>query len=77
MGSCSDVDLEERSIEDNLERRCTVCGAELTQREIEEARETAGPFLCSVHAAEELPAEAEPAQTDSDDGPELPPADAS
>jgi hypothetical protein len=50
------MDLEERSLEDSLERTCSVCGAKLTEREIVEARETAGPFLCSVHAAEELPA---------------------
>jgi hypothetical protein len=50
------MDLEERTLEDSLERTCSVCGAKLTEREIVEARETAGPFLCSVHAAEELPA---------------------
>jgi hypothetical protein len=50
------MDLEERTLEDSLERTCSVCGARLTEREIVEARETAGPFLCSVHAAEELPA---------------------
>jgi hypothetical protein len=48
--------LEEKTLEDNLERTCTVCGAELTDLEIEAAREAGGPFLCSVHAAEELPA---------------------
>ena len=49
------MDLEEHTLEDQLERRCAVCGAELTEAEIHAARETAGPFLCSVHAAEELP----------------------
>jgi hypothetical protein len=34
-----------------------VCGARLTEPEIEAAREAGGPFLCSVHAAELLPAE--------------------
>jgi hypothetical protein len=48
--------LEERTLEDTLEKTCTVCGARLTKREIDAARETGGPFLCSVHAAEELPA---------------------
>jgi hypothetical protein len=50
------MDLEERTLEDSLERTCSVCGAALTDREILAARETGGPFLCSVHAAEELPA---------------------
>jgi hypothetical protein len=51
------MDLEERTLEDTLERTCAVCGAKLTKQEILESRESAGPFLCSVHAAEELPAE--------------------
>jgi hypothetical protein len=51
------MDLEERSLDDTLETTCSVCGARLTQREIEAAREAGGPFLCTVHAAEELPAE--------------------
>jgi hypothetical protein len=49
--------LEENSLDDNLERTCTVCGARLTQLEIEAAREAGGPFLCSVHTAEALPVE--------------------
>ena len=57
------MDLEERTLEDTLERTCTVCGAPLSKLEIETARETGGPFLCSVHAAEELPA-AEPPEPD-------------
>lgn len=51
------MDLEERTLEDSLERTCTVCGARLTAEEIEAAREAGGPFLCSVHAAETEPAE--------------------
>jgi hypothetical protein len=51
------MDLEERTLEDTLERTCAVCGARLTGLEIEAAREAGGPFLCGVHAAEELPAE--------------------
>jgi hypothetical protein len=50
------MDLEERTLEDTLEKTCTVCGARLTSQEIEAAREAGGPFLCTVHAAEELPA---------------------
>jgi hypothetical protein len=48
------VDLEERTLDDTLERTCAVCGATLTTREIEEAREAGGPFLCHAHAAERL-----------------------
>ena len=50
------MDLEEHTLEDQLERHCAACGTELTEAEIHAARETAGPFLCSVHAAEVLPA---------------------
>jgi hypothetical protein len=49
--------LEEHTIDDTLERTCTVCGARLTDAEIEAAREAGGPFLCSVHTAETLPAD--------------------
>jgi hypothetical protein len=51
------MDLEERSLDDTLETTCTVCGARLTKLEIAAARAAGGPFLCSVHAAEVLPAE--------------------
>ena len=59
------MDLEERTLEDTLEQTCSVCGAPLTKQEIIESRESGGPFLCSVHAAEELPA-AEAEQLDDD-----------
>ena len=51
------MDLEERTLDDTLERSCAVCGTRLTRQEILESRESGGRFLCSVHAAEELPAE--------------------
>ena len=51
------MDLEERTLEDTLEQSCAVCGGRLTEPEIEAAREAGGPFLCSVHAAEQLPAD--------------------
>jgi hypothetical protein len=54
------VDTEERSIEETLEDRCEVCGTALSEAEILAARESGGPFVCSVHAAEELPVEPEP-----------------
>jgi hypothetical protein len=51
------MDLEEHTLEETLERSCSVCGAQLTAAEIETAREAGGPFLCSVHTAEALPAD--------------------
>jgi hypothetical protein len=45
--------LEEHTIDDALPRSCEVCGATLTTRELQAARETGEPFLCTVHAAEE------------------------
>lgn len=51
------MDLEERTLQEPFERRCEVCGAELTKHEIDTAREAGGPFLCSLHTAEELPAQ--------------------
>ncbi len=51
------MDLEERTLDDTIAKTCEVCGAELTTREIEAGRETGGPFLCTTHAFEELPAE--------------------
>ena len=61
------MDLEEHTLDETLEQTCTVCGAQLTTSEIEAARERGGPFLCSVHAAEELPA----ADAEADGEPEL------
>ena len=49
--------LEERSVDDNLGGSCEACGATLTTAEIEASREAGGPFLCGVHAAEQLPVE--------------------
>ena len=51
------MDLEERSLDDTIARTCSVCGAELTTQEIKDAREVGGPFLCTVHATEEAPAD--------------------
>ena len=51
------MDLEERTLDDTIARTCSVCGAKLTTPEIQDAREAGGPFLCSVHVAEALPAE--------------------
>jgi hypothetical protein len=58
------MDLEEHSLDPVIERTCSECGAKLTPAEIEAVMESGGPYLCSVHAAEEVPldadAEAEP-----------------
>jgi len=51
------MDLEEHSLDDTIAHTCATCGAELTTQEIKDAREVGGPFLCTIHAAEEAPAE--------------------
>jgi hypothetical protein len=48
------VDLEEHSLEPVIERTCAECGTPLTQQEIEASLESEGPYLCSVHASEEV-----------------------
>ena len=42
-----------------IEQNCVRCGAPLTSREIEVSHDAGGPYLCSVHATEELPVEDE------------------
>jgi hypothetical protein len=51
--------LEEHSLDPVIERTCAECGAKLTQAEIETSLDAGGPYLCSVHAAEEVPLEEE------------------
>ena len=53
------MDLEEHSLDPVIERTCAECGAALTAREIEASLDAGGPYLCSVHAADELPLEEE------------------
>jgi hypothetical protein len=49
------VHLEESGgVDPVIERRCAECGATLTDAEIRAAIETSGPFLCTVHANEEV-----------------------
>jgi hypothetical protein len=49
------VELEEHEgVDPVIERRCTECGAQLTDAEIKAAMETNGPFLCTVHANEDV-----------------------
>jgi hypothetical protein len=49
------VDLEEHSLDPVIERACEECGAKLTDAEIQAALDAGGPYLCSVHAAEQVP----------------------
>jgi hypothetical protein len=53
------MDLEEHSLDPVIERTCADCGAKLTKAEIEASMDAGGPYLCSVHAAEEVPLEDE------------------
>jgi hypothetical protein len=49
------VELEEHEgVDPVIERRCAECGTRLTEQEIQAALETNGPFLCTVHANEEV-----------------------
>jgi len=53
------VDLEEHSLDPVIERNCAECGVQLTKQEIEASLESDGRFLCTVHAAEQVPLEEE------------------
>ena len=55
------MDLEEHSLDPVIERNCAECGAKLTSSEIQASLDSGGPFLCTVHAAEEVPLEDEDA----------------
>ena len=49
------MDLEEKSLDPVIERTCVECGATLTEGEIRASLEAGGEYLCSVHAAEQVP----------------------
>jgi hypothetical protein len=53
------MDLEPHSLDPVVEHTCAECGAKLTQAEIQAAVESGGPYLCTVHALEEVPLEDE------------------
>jgi hypothetical protein len=59
------MDLEEHTLDPVIERTCAECGARLTDEEIRASLEAGGPYLCSVHAAEEVPLEDEPASDEA------------
>ncbi len=49
------MDLEEQSgVDPVIERTCAECGTKLTETEIKASLDTGGPFLCTVHANEEV-----------------------
>jgi hypothetical protein len=53
--------LEENTLEPAIERNCAECGAKLTQREIQDSLDAGGPYLCTVHAQEQVPIDEESA----------------
>ena len=54
------MDLEESSgVDPVIERTCAECGTQLTGEEIRASLDTGGPFLCSVHASEQVELEEE------------------
>jgi hypothetical protein len=49
------MDLEENTgVDPVIERTCAECGTKLTDQEIRASLDTGGPFLCTVHANEEV-----------------------
>ena len=53
------MDLEPHSVDQVIERTCAECGAALTEEEIRASLEAGKTYLCSVHAAEQVPLEDE------------------
>jgi hypothetical protein len=54
------MDLEEQGgVDPIIQRTCAECGVDLTEAEIKASLETDGPFLCTVHAIENVPLEDE------------------
>jgi hypothetical protein len=51
------MDLEPQNLDPVIEHTCAECGATLTEEEIKAALDAGQPYLCSVHAAEYVPAE--------------------
>jgi hypothetical protein len=46
---------EQTGVDPVIERTCAECGTKLTDDEIKASLETGGRYLCTVHAAEEVP----------------------
>ena len=53
------MSLEEHTLDPVIERTCAECGAKLTEQEIKASLDSGGPFLCTVHAVENVPLEEE------------------
>ena len=53
------MSLEEQSVDPVIDKKCAECGAALTQEEMRAALESGGPYLCQVHALENVPLEEE------------------
>ena len=54
------MDLEEQQgVDPVIQHTCAECGAELTEEEIKASLEAGDVYLCSVHAAEQVPIEEE------------------
>lgn len=53
------MDLEPQSVDPVIDKRCAECGATLTEQEIRAALDSGGPYLCQVHALENVPLEEE------------------
>ena len=53
------MSLEEQSLDPVIDKRCAECGATLTEAEMRAALESGGPYLCQVHALENVPLEDE------------------
>ena len=49
------ADPEEHSLDPVIERTCAECGASLTEEEIKASLDGGETYLCSVHAAEQVP----------------------
>ena len=48
--------LEEREgVDPVIEKKCAECGATLTEAEVKAALDSGGPYLCQVHALENVP----------------------
>jgi hypothetical protein len=48
------MDLEEHSLDPIIQRNCAECGVRLTKQEIQASLDSDGPFLCTVHASEQV-----------------------
>jgi hypothetical protein len=53
-------DLEETGgVDPVIQQTCAECGVKLTDAEVRAALESGGPYLCQVHALENVPLEDE------------------